>query len=210
LNNNIQNTQSLEEKNSTVNNSENNQQNSNGINQSSPLYPNLVNFFNSVNTNNEQKALHISEWINTQLLLDEESKINRNNQQTHPQKHHPIQPSRREIYTAEMGSNVGTEFQDLHPVLILQNNTGNLFGNTTIVLPITEDKGKYDKHIHLRIYNTDFESTVRNGLDKDPSRIKIADITTIDKARLKTKIGKVTEEFMGIVERKLQNLIFKD
>lgn len=110
---------------------------------------------------------------------------------------------------AEMGSNVGVEFKDYHPVLILQNDRGNLYGETTIVLPVTELKSneKLDNNIHQKLTNADLETKVTNGIDKDPSKIKLSDITTIDKARLATKIGKVSPALMILIERKLKKIL---
>jgi mRNA interferase MazF len=117
-------------------------------------------------------------------------------------------PFRGEVYMAEIGSNIGFEFCFYHPVLIIQNDFGNGQGETTIVLPITDlDDEKYDKNIHQRIYNSDLVYKIKNGLDKEPSKVKIADILTIDKVRIKRKVGKVSPRFLRIVERKLSRVL---
>jgi mRNA interferase MazF len=117
-------------------------------------------------------------------------------------------PLRGEIYMAEIGLNVGFEFSSYHPVLIIQNDLGNGKGETTIVLPITElDEEKYDKNIHQRIYNSDLIYKVKEGLDKEPSKVKLADIFTIDKVRLKTKVGKVSPRFLFLVEKKVKKIL---
>jgi mRNA-degrading endonuclease toxin of MazEF toxin-antitoxin module len=111
----------------------------------------------------------------------------------------------------EFGINVGFEFNSLHLGLILQNDTGNTFRNTTIIIPITDYKdGKFDKHVNIKLTNDDLESKVLNGLVKDPSKLKLEDIRVIDKARLGVKIGKVKPDYMKVVENKLKKLLSFD
>ena len=164
-------------------------------------------FKEKVCTRNIEKYEEVSIWINKQIILDDTSEKNHRHKDNHETKWHPIRPVRREVYMTEMGCNVGVMFKDYHPVLIIQNDTGNTYGDTTIILPITELDGRFDKNIHRKITNNDFESVERNGLDKDPSIIKLADITTIDKARLSTKIGKVNPEFMKSVQNKMKRIL---
>lgn len=55
--------------------------------------------------------------------------------------------AQREIFYANLGDNVGSEQNGRRPVIILQNNTGNRKGNTTIIAPVTTHQKsalKYD------------------------------------------------------------------
>lgn len=158
---------------------------------------------------NIQKALEIAEWISKQIDLHAKSKDNRQKQKQGNDKSkkrpqpHPIQPKRGDVYMAELGINVGAEFNLLHPVLIIQNNAGNIFSEQTIVLPLTsEDENKsYDEKIHHKIDKKDF----KKGGIKVASIVKIADIRTIDKARLTHKIGSLKKETMEEIEQKILN-----
>lgn len=49
----------------------------------------------------------------------------------------PKQVYQREIFYCNLGFNIGSEQGDRRPVVVLQNNIGNQFGNTTIIAPIT-------------------------------------------------------------------------
>ncbi len=52
----------------------------------------------------------------------------------------------REIFYCELGYNLGSEQNEKRPVVILQNNLGNKFGNTTIIAPITTyDNSTFEK-----------------------------------------------------------------
>ena len=54
----------------------------------------------------------------------------------------------REVFYADLGENIGSEQNGWRPVIILQNNTGNRKGNTTIIAPVTTHQKsdlKYDE-----------------------------------------------------------------
>ena len=91
---------------------------------------------------------------------------------------------RGEIYYANLSGAIGSEQQGHRPVLIVQNNTGNVHSPTVMVLPITK---KLDiispQPTHIDIKNF-------CGLEYD-STILAEQIRTIDKSRLKEKIGHI-------------------
>ena len=64
------------------------------------------------------------------------------------------------------------------------------------MLPITDFKSeeKYDYNVHHKLFNNNFEYVDRHGLDKNPSKVKVADIRTIDKSRIGSRVGKVDDE----------------
>lgn len=114
---------------------------------------------------------------------------------------HPIIPQRGEIYNAYITEGVGSELCNNHLVLIVQNSKGNMYGEKVNVLPIEGDGTKINPNYQVRLSNNDMDT---GHLDKDPSRIIIADITTIDKARLAQRIGKVKQECLCNVEKLLR------
>jgi mRNA interferase MazF len=84
---------------------------------------------------------------------------------------------------------IGSEQGGILPVLIIQNDIGNKFSPTVIATAITSqiNKAKMPTHIELDAQNY--------GLPKD-SVILAEQIRTIDKKRLKEKIGHVDEALM--------------
>lgn len=104
---------------------------------------------------------------------------------------------RGEIYFAQLNPVVGSEQGGIRPVLIVQNDIGNQYSPTTIVLAITSqiNKAKLPTHIELK--------AARFGLDKD-SVILGEQIRTIDKTRLKQRIAHLDEELMGKVDQALE------
>lgn len=91
---------------------------------------------------------------------------------------------RGEIYYADLSPVVGSEQGGLRPVLIVQNDVGNKHSPTVIAAAITSQKEKTKLPTHI-------ELTGRNcGLAKD-SVVLLEQIRTIDKKRLKEKMGEV-------------------
>jgi len=104
---------------------------------------------------------------------------------------------RGDIYYAELNPVVGSEQGGTRPVLVVQNDIGNQYSPTTIVLAITShiSKGKLPTHIEVR--------ADRTGLERD-SVILGEQIRTIDKTRLKKKIGSLDEDDLQRVNLALE------
>ena len=104
---------------------------------------------------------------------------------------------RGDIFYADLSPVVGSEQGGVRPVLVIQNDIGNKYSPTVIVAAITSqiDKAKLPTHIEI--------SADEYGLTKD-SVILLEQIRTIDKKRLKEKIGKLSEELMKKVNNCIQ------
>ena len=89
---------------------------------------------------------------------------------------------RGDIYYADLSPVVGSEQGGLRPVLIIQNDIGNKYSPTVIAAAITSKLGKSKMPTHIDVYADKF------GLAKD-SVILLEQIRTIDKKRLKEKMG---------------------
>lgn len=93
---------------------------------------------------------------------------------------------RGEIYYADMSTAFGSEQGGVRPVLVIQNNIGNLYSPTTIVTMITS-KNKKELPTHVKIKKDE-----KNGLRYD-STVILEQIRTIDKSRILNKIGTLSE-----------------
>ena len=109
---------------------------------------------------------------------------------------HTITEVRRgEIYIADLGNGMGSEQQGVRPVLIIQNDIGNHFSKTVIVIPITSaTKKELPTHLSLARGN--------GGLAKD-STLVVEQMRTIDKTRLYNCIGKLSDDIMSLVNEKI-------
>ncbi len=103
---------------------------------------------------------------------------------------------RGEIYYADLSPVVGSEQGGIRPVLIVQNDVGNKFSPTVIAAAITSqrDKTKLPTHIAL--------SSEECGLQRD-SVVLLEQIRTIDKKRLKEKMGSIDNRSMEQINRAL-------
>ncbi len=100
---------------------------------------------------------------------------------------------RGEIYLADLEPVVGSEQGGERPVLVLQNNKGNEFSPTVIVAAITtkiEKKPWMPTHIQIHCERLPKESMVL-----------LEQIRTVDKIRLKRRMGQAPEPDMKAVEK---------
>ena len=103
---------------------------------------------------------------------------------------------RGEIFYADLSPVVGSEQGGIRPVLIVQNNIGNKYSPTVIVAAITSKMNKAKMPMHIEIDAKDY------GLSKD-SVILLEQIRTLDKRRLKEKIGVADKRVMDEVNEAL-------
>ena len=102
---------------------------------------------------------------------------------------------RGEIYYADLSPVVGSEQGGVRPVLIVQNNIGNKYSPTVIVAAITSQINKAKIPTHIELAST-------YGLTKD-SVLLLEQIRTLDKRRLKERIGELSTTMMYKVEKAL-------
>ena len=101
--------------------------------------------------------------------------------------------SRGEIYFAELNPVQGSEQGGVRPVLIIQNDIGNTYSPTTIILAITSQLNKARLPTHVEL------SAGQSGLKKD-SVILAEQMRTIDKSRLRQKVAQLNRPTMQRIE----------
>lgn len=149
-----------------------------------------------------KKILSILYTIPDICKMHHQSIENRKTKQADIEKHyHPIRPLRGEIYDARITEGVGSELAGNHPVVIIQNDKGNIYGEKVNVLPIEGDGNKINPNYQIPLSNLELEF---GALSKNPSRIIVTDIMTIDKSRLGIKIGRVRSDYMGTISKALK------
>ena len=100
---------------------------------------------------------------------------------------------RGDIYYADLSPVVGSEQGGMRPVLIVQNDTGNRHSPTVIAAAITSQIGKARLPTHIEL------SAQSVGLNRD-SVILLEQIRTLDKRRLRERMGKVDGTVMQRVD----------
>ena len=103
---------------------------------------------------------------------------------------------RGDIYYADLSPVVGSEQGGIRPVLVIQNDIGNKYSPTVIAAAITSQINKAKMPTHIELAAKDY------GLNKD-SGILLEQIRTIDKRRLREKIGRIDDGLMASVNNAL-------
>ena len=103
---------------------------------------------------------------------------------------------RGDIYYADLSPVVGSEQGGIRPVLIVQNDVGNRFSPTVIAAAITSQSDKTDLPTHIKVNGSD------SGLTRD-SIVLLEQVRTIDKRRLKEKMGALDARSMNQIDKAL-------
>ena len=103
---------------------------------------------------------------------------------------------RGDIFYADLSPVIGSEQGGTRPVLVVQNDVGNKFSPTVIIAAITSqiNKAKLPTHIEISAHDV--------GLLKD-SVILLEQVRTIDKKRLREKIGRLDDDQLAAVDEAL-------
>ena len=96
---------------------------------------------------------------------------------------------RGDIYYADLSPVIGSEQGGLRPVLIVQNDVGNRYSPTVIAAAITSKMGKTKLPTHIDVFAD------KVGLAKD-SIILLEQVRTLDKKRLKERMGHLDDDLM--------------
>ncbi len=104
---------------------------------------------------------------------------------------------RGDLYYADLSPVIGSEQGGVRPVIVIQNDIGNRYSPTIIVAAVTSqiNKAKLPTHIEIEAY--------RYGLTKD-SVVLLEQVRTIDKKRLKEKIGRFDDDVMKKIDEALK------
>ena len=103
---------------------------------------------------------------------------------------------RGDIYYADLSPVVGSEQGGVRPVLIVQNDVGNKFSPTVIAAAITSQRYKTELPTHIQV-NAD-----GCGLARD-SIVLLEQVRTLDKRRLKERMGNLDETDMDRINKAL-------
>ena len=104
---------------------------------------------------------------------------------------------RGDIFYADLSPVVGSEQGGIRPVLVVQNDVGNKYSPTIIVVAITSQINKAKLPTHLELPGDEY------GLSKN-SVILAEQVRTIDKRRLKEKIGHLDDALMTKIDNALK------
>ena len=101
-----------------------------------------------------------------------------------------------DLFFADLSPVVGSEQGGVRPVLVVQNDVGNKYSPTIIVAAVTSQTGKAKHPTHVELKAT------QGGLSKN-SVVLLEQLRTIDKQRLKERIGSLSESQLPVVDEAL-------
>ena len=101
-----------------------------------------------------------------------------------------------DLFFADLSPVVGSEQGGVRPVLVVQNDVGNKYSPTIIVAAVTSQTSKAKLPTHVELQAT------QGGLSKN-SVVLLEQLRTIDKQRLKERIGSLSDSQMPIVDEAL-------
>ena len=104
---------------------------------------------------------------------------------------------RGDIYYADLSPVIGSEQGGIRPVLIVQNDIGNKYSPTVIAAAITSKKFKTQLPTHISVQADEC------GLAKD-SIVLLEQVRTLDKQRLRERMGSLDEFEMSKINQALQ------
>ena len=104
---------------------------------------------------------------------------------------------RGDIYMAELGPVIGSEQGGRRPVIIMQNDKGNLHAPTVIAVPLTGSSRKPPLPTHALLPQGE------GGLWRDSIAL-CEQVRTLEKTRLSRRIGAVSPEAMARIEQALR------
>lgn len=102
----------------------------------------------------------------------------------------PPIPRRGEVWKVNFSPSRGSEQRGIRPALVIQNDVGNQYAATTIVAAITST---------IKIYPVTVPLRKGDGGLKQPSMVNLAQILTIDKSRLRRRVGTLSPELIEMV-----------
>ena len=103
---------------------------------------------------------------------------------------------RGDIFYADLSPVVGSEQDGIRPIVIIQNDVGNKFSPTIIGIAITsKEKSKIPTHIEI--------DGTKYGLEKN-SVILAEQIRTLDKSRLKERVGKLDKKTLQELKKAIE------
>ena len=109
-----------------------------------------------------------------------------------------IKPRRGEIWTCQLGKNIGSEENKIRPTIIIQNNTGNDKGPTTIIVPISNRPKKIATHIEIKENDYKLVPGEKNMIT---GTVLCEQIKVVSKVRLGRHVATLEDDFLNNILR---------
>lgn len=101
-------------------------------------------------------------------------------------------PRRGEVFWVALDPTLGTEIKKTRPAVVVSNDSCNSYGARVVVLPLTSNVDSL------------FPGEARVMLQGKPARVLGDQIRSIDKARLRSRLGRLTDDELAEVDEALR------
>lgn len=98
-----------------------------------------------------------------------------------------LAPRKGEVWLVNFNPGRGSEQKGVRPALVIQNDTGNIYAGTTIVAAVTT---------RIKEYPVTVVVPAGEGGLRQKSMVNLAQLLTVDKARLQKRLGSLGESTM--------------
>lgn len=111
---------------------------------------------------------------------------------------HKLKPKCGEIYTCDLGLNVGSELDNVRPCIVLTGDKYNEKSAVITVIPISKRTKLFFHQVEINEFTVEEIETMIEGT------AKLEQITTISKGKLGRRIGKMSKAGMSLIYRAMQ------
>ena len=105
---------------------------------------------------------------------------------------------RGDLFYADLSPVIGSEQGGVRPVVVIQNNVGNKYSPTLIVAAITSRMNKANLPTHVRVKKAEDMDLPKNSV------VLLEQLRTIDKKRLREKIGSFSDDILEDINKALK------
>lgn len=109
-----------------------------------------------------------------------------------------LKPKCGEIYTCDLGLNVGSELDNVRPCIVITSDKYNEKSSVITVIPISKRTKIFFHQVEINDYTVEEIETMIEGT------AKLEQITTISKGKLGRRIGKMSKNGMNLIYRAMQ------
>lgn len=117
---------------------------------------------------------------------------------TREKQNQKLKPKCGEIYTCDLGLNVGSELDNVRPCIIITGDKYNEKSSVVTVIPISKRTKLFFHQVEINEYTVDEIETMIEGT------AKLEQITTISKGKLGRRIGKMSKAGMNLIYKAMQ------
>lgn len=146
----------------------------------------------NINEEDKKRFTETIEWCGNALELNVKERLVRK-----------LFPKQGEIWTVNFGVNIGSETNKIRPALIIQQNDANEKAPTTIAIPITSHVPCFVTQIPL---NKEDVQVFDDYCKRPEGTLMFEKVRVISKARLGTRIGKLSPEKIQEVQQMLNSM----